>query len=66
MSSLTIRESGGSREERADGINTLDQEKKKYVARPSGGKEQRCKCAGSQDGRGVNGWKEQTVLGASR
>lgn len=28
MSSLTIRESGGSREERADGINTLDQEKK--------------------------------------
>lgn len=34
MSSLTIRESGGSREERADGINTLDQEKKKYVARP--------------------------------
>lgn len=63
--SLTIRESEGSREERVDGINTLDQEKKN-VERPSGGQEQRYKCAGSQDGRGVNGWKEQTVLGASR
>lgn len=28
--SLTIRESEGSREERADGINTLDQEKKMW------------------------------------
>lgn len=28
--SLTIRESEGSREERVDGINTLDQEKKMW------------------------------------
>lgn len=62
--SLTIRESEGSREEK--GWDQHIRPGKKNVERPSGGQEQRYKCAGSQDGRGVNGWKEQTVLGASR